>query len=185
MRGLAHPVIARVAAVAARPIARLVDVDAGAGGRRAGPEPAPATVADRREQRDAAFGGECRRDILRMTGPMLESPSAVDLGKLGHGRMLGQDAIERRDRIGFRIGLERGAQLAPQRAKALDVPTGDPVRELGVTDPAQEADEDLRPVDLLRVRRERVPGVEDLDRTVEVIRRGGSWQRLPPLAARV
>ena len=32
MRGLAHPVIALVAAVAARPIARLVDVDARAGG---------------------------------------------------------------------------------------------------------------------------------------------------------
>ena len=82
-------------------------------------------------------------------------------------------AIEGRDRIGLRIGLERGAKPPAQRAEALDVPTGDPVRELGVTDPAQEADEDLRPVDLLRVRRERVPGVQDLDRTLEVIRRAG------------
>ena len=96
--------------------------------------------------------------------------------------MLGQDSIEGGNRVGFRIGLERRSQPPTQRSEALDIPTGGPVRELGVTDPAQEAHEDLPPVDLFRFRSERVPGVEDLDRTLEVIRRGGSRYRLSPLA---
>jgi len=99
---------------------------------------------------------------------MLESPRAFDLCQLGDGRMLGQDSIEGGNRVGFRIGLERRSQPVTQRSEALDIPTGGPVGELGVTDPAQEADEDLRPVDLLRVRIEGVPRVENLDCAFEV-----------------
>ena len=100
MRGLAHPVVAQVAAIPARSIARLVDVDARAWGCRADPEPAPATIADRGE-RAMLHSAQCGCDILRIAGPMLESPSALDRAFSEHGRMLAQDQIEGRHRIGL------------------------------------------------------------------------------------